>query len=195
MATRNGGTTAPVGTGNRRRSPQADVAADPSPTGVGSKKVVGRSTPPPGASSAQQAAFYKRQNYEATGGRLKKALGKGFQKKIYGKDYKYGTLKNLNKKISETHNRQKSIAEKGRALKAELASGSGNKSALQDRLHKLEANSAIVMKNRLTAKADRQKFTNMRNAAVSKLSNMTPAQKEAMRKRGASKVLEKHKEQ
>lgn len=90
-----------------------------------------------------------------------------FQKAIYGNDYKYGTLKNLNKQVKSQRGKTTDIASKEKALQSQIASADASvKSALQTRLDALTKNKDIVTKNLGATKKSRDKLIDVRNKAL-----------------------------
>lgn len=188
----NGGTTATgtgVGTSKRRRSPQADVARDPSPTGrTGLQDSRNASAPGLG----DQIKTGRERAYASKGGKLRKSLGKGWQKKVYGKDFKYGTLKNLNQSVRDKRSKTMSINERIKELESQQASG-GNKDQIQARLEKLESNKKIVAGNLLKAKDSREGFTKLRDKAIDNIATKSVGERKRLRDKAISKVLNRHK--
>lgn len=178
-----------VGSSKRRRKPAADQAADPSKTGaVGPKTVVTPHKPPTLGSRVKQG---RKVAYQSKGGRIAKNLGKGWQRKVYGKGYQLGTVKKDNERINKSQANRKSVSQKIAALKSSLARG-GDKTAVEKRLATAEANAKTVTKNLTTTKNSRDKFLGLRDQELKKLSNMTPTEKKRLRERAASKTLNKH---
>jgi hypothetical protein len=101
---------------------------------------------------------------------LTKKMGKGWQKKVYGKKYKYGTVKNLNQSVKKGYNKVRKENASIRSAKANLKKASGNATnaaAIQARLKTLEAEKNSAAQQIKGSKESRQKFLNLREKALS----------------------------
>lgn len=174
-----------VGQSKRLRSPRADIAHDPSPTGRSALQKARKLT---NLGYSDLIKIKKEQNYANRGGKLRKSLGKNWQKKVYGKGYKYGTIKNMNKLQQERSKRNTNIKSKKQKLEKNLAT-SENKSAIEQRLSKLNENAKKVSQNREATQVSKDKLLSLRDKAIKKLSTASNGQKEQMRKRAVKKKL------
>jgi hypothetical protein len=99
-------------------------------------------------------------------------MGKKFgtapwQKQVYGKDFKPGTVGKLNEKVGEKRDLVKELKGKERALRSQASSASTDtKSAIEQRLSKLEQNTSTVKKNLFGTKQSRDKFIDLRDKAM-----------------------------
>lgn len=100
---------------------------------------------------------------------LTRKMGKGWQKKVYGKNYKYGTVKNLNQDISQAQNKKRLTNERIATAKANLKNASGNadnSAAIQARLKTLEDEKNSAADQIKGSKVQRQKFLDLRDKAI-----------------------------
>lgn len=99
---------------------------------------------------------------------LKKAYGQtAYQKKIYGKNYKLGTLSKLNKKATTSHDNAKQLRENLSKIKATLSTASGDTAeALKARIAKVSAAETTATENNKTASKQRSNLVDLRKSAA-----------------------------
>lgn len=104
-------------------------------------------------------------------GTLQKAYGKtAYQKKIYGKNYKYGTLKNLNDRATKSHENAKTLRENLSKIKGQLSTADATTSeALKARIAKVQSVQQQALKNNKSANARRSNLVGMRKAAAANI--------------------------
>lgn len=115
---------------------------------------------------------------------------KSWQKRIYGKNYKPGTLKNLQSKLKDQRFNLKKSNEKLSNLTSALSSTTdeSQKAALQKRLDTLNKNRETIKSNTSSTKKSTDKYLSKRSAMLKNLyitSKAKPGALEAARKRQA----------
>lgn len=129
---------------------------------------------------------------------MKKRYGTAnWRKYVYGKNYKGGTVGNLNKRVKTARGNQQDVVGKIKTIQKELASATGEtQKALERRLQKAQTNKATISRNISGSKSERDKYLKLRNKAVASTVRKfaeNPKSAEAARKKVVTKQLEQAK--
>lgn len=139
---------------------------------------------------------FKKQNTEQKHATVKKLMSrkygnKPFQKSVYGKNYKSGTVGKQTDRIKSTRNKQKKLTGLIKSTEASLSSASEEqKAALNKRLKNLTQRNDTASKNIETVKANRQKYLDLRDKALRQIAVKSNTNPQALSKKRKKLVQE-----
>jgi hypothetical protein len=102
---------------------------------------------------------------------FEKRFGKDWRQKVYGKNFKPGTLKKENRIIQSSRAREKQVTSKLRKLEEKRVStpdSASNKDAIRKRIAELQKRSGRIESRLIDTKQSRKKFLETRNKALPK---------------------------
>lgn len=127
---------------------------------------------------------------------MKRKFGnKSFQKAVYGKNYKPGTVGKMTKTIQQTRKKEKTLNNLIKSTQSELASASNeSKQALQKKLLNLTERKSTADNNIGNIKLNREHYLNLRDKALQQIAvkaNQNPKAFNKKRKELVKSQIEK----